>query len=126
MKEIKEIDFNKSVIEYNKETKRPFILFFYSNNCSYCYKVENILNLLEKDYGKEISFFRINTTYNENIVNNYYIKATPTVLIFDSESFLKQRGMGNQITFEELKKELSLLYEEDNFLKKIFMKIKGS
>lgn len=101
MIEIIEENFNEKVIYFQKKTNCPFILYFYSDSCKYCYLAENILNLLLKKFKNKIFIYKINNK-NKNIVEKYNIKCSPTILLYDSELHLIEKLIGSNIEFNKI------------------------
>lgn len=101
MIEIKDENFNEKVIKLHNNSKFPFILYFYSDNCKYCYLAENILNLLLNKFNKKFFIYKINTK-NRNIVEKYNIKGTPSILLFDENLNLIDKAIGQEIEYNKL------------------------
>lgn len=121
MVEINDENFNEKVIDFQNKTKIPFILYFYSDKCKYCYLAENILNLLLKKFKKKIFIYKINTK-NTIIIDKYNIKGSPTILVFDEELHLIEKLVGSDIDFNKIDNILvNYIKEEIVFFK--FLKL---
>lgn len=98
-------------IPYKKAVaaQKPFVAFFYADWCPHCMQFAPIFEKLSKKYKKHFNFVMVNAeaSENANLVQDYQIKAYPTVFIvepskmnkifIDSANFASAETMGAQL-----------------------------
>lgn len=71
----------------------PVLVDFYSDSCIACKKLAPTLCDLEEDYEGKISVFKVNTGYDQKLVEEYGIQSNPTLILFkDGKVADKQIG----------------------------------
>ncbi len=82
-------DFSIKVLENDK----PVIVDFYSDSCIACKKLSPVLYDIEDDYDGRIDVYKINTGYEQELVEKYGILSNPTLILFkDGQVAGKQVG----------------------------------
>jgi thioredoxin 1 len=85
--DVKQLDkrlFLKKVFNFSKDSswkfrgKKPCIVFFYSDNCYYCQKMEPTIEELAKIYKNKISVYKVNISIEKEVGMAFAIKGTPT------------------------------------------------
>lgn len=71
-------EFNEKVIGFPGLS----IVDFYSDFCVPCKRMSPILTALENRYSNEIFVAKVNTAYENELVDKYQITTTPTFLFF--------------------------------------------
>ncbi len=97
----------KIIMGLNRESNpaKGFVIFFTSNYCSPCKKMEPILDSLSKVYDKKYSFYRFNVTEKDNMKTaiKYKIKGTPTLWIVDKDKKIKKMlGFMDGLTLDSI------------------------
>lgn len=101
------------------ETKKPVIVFFYTDWCGYCQKFAPTYHKLSKDRAIKknfaIAYVNCEDSKNSDLINEYKIQAFPTVFVVDKEgkkTQLENRTFFNEDSVEVLKnKALELIGE---------------
>ncbi|WP_028234906.1 thioredoxin family protein [Pseudobutyrivibrio sp. MD2005] len=82
-------DFSAKVLESNV----PVVVDFYSDSCITCKKLAPTLCVIEEEYEGKLNVFKVNTNYDTKLVEEYEIKANPTLILFkDGKAVGKQVG----------------------------------
>ena len=82
-------DFSAKVLESNV----PVVVDFYSDSCITCKKLAPTLCDIEDEYEGKLNVFKVNTNYDTKLVEEYEIKANPTLILFkDGKAVGKQVG----------------------------------
>jgi thiol-disulfide isomerase/thioredoxin len=102
LKIVKEDKYNSIISEINK----PTLILFTTINCPHCRTMEHLLRGLKDE---KIIILKI-TSENKNLINNYSIKAFPTLLTFDKNKKPKEKLIGLK-TNEILKKSIKDILE---------------
>ena len=76
--EVDDNSFTKSVIE----SKLPVLVDFWAPSCMPCRAVGPIMEELAKEYGKKISFAKVNVDHCPKTARAYSIRSIPTLLLF--------------------------------------------
>ena len=88
-----------------KKLNKPIVLYFYVNWCHYCKKFTPILNRARENYDSDFSFVFINCDNRENssIVNQFRVRAYPTVYVVDKDerAHLNNSGLGSYEAFSQ-------------------------
>ena len=89
-------DFDEMVIE----NQLPVLVDFYSDSCISCKKLAPTLCDIEEEYEGKLNVFKVNTAYDTKLVEEFEIKANPTLILFKAG-----KPIGKQIgprDYEEL------------------------
>ncbi len=78
VKEIKEDDFKKEVLESNK----PVLVDFWAEWCGPCKRMEPVIEALSKEFKDNIKFFKLNVDENPSITYEYGVRSIPTFFLF--------------------------------------------
>jgi thiol-disulfide isomerase/thioredoxin len=72
---------NNALLSIPAPAGKPFLVFFYSNDCSVCKAMEPSLKNLEKKYGNTVPFVYIDIydPRNETIVDQFDVEFTPVI-----------------------------------------------
>ena len=82
-------DFQEKVLN----SSIPSLVDFYSDSCVACKKLSPTLCEVEEDYEGRVNVFKVNTGYDVSLVEDYGIKANPTLILFkDGKVLDKQVG----------------------------------
>lgn len=73
-----EENFQKAVIE----STIPVVVYFYTNWCGACRRMEPIIKQLASEYEGKIKFVAIDGAKNPQAAAKYYIRKVPTFIIF--------------------------------------------
>ena len=66
---------------------------FYSDSCITCKKLAPTLCDIEEEYEGKLNVFKVNTNYDTKLVEEYEIKANPTLILFkEGKAVGKQVG----------------------------------
>ena len=75
------------------ESDLPTIVDFYLDSCITCKKLAPTLCDIEEEYEGKLNVFKVNTNYDIKLVEDYDIKANPTLILFkDGKAVGKQVG----------------------------------
>lgn len=75
------------------ESDLPTIVDFYSDSCITCKKLAPTLCDIEEEYEGKLNVFKVNTNYDTKLVEDFDIKANPTLILFkDGKAVGKQVG----------------------------------
>lgn len=78
----------------------PALVDFYSDSCIACKKLAPTLCDVEEDYEGKVNVYKVNTGYEQKLVDDYGIKANPTLILFkDGKPVDRQIGAKD---FEEI------------------------
>ena len=98
----KQYDKGKS-LEKALETKKPTIVFFYTDWCGFCQKFVPTYHKLSKDRDIKknfaIAYVNCEKSENNDLMNEYEIRAFPTVFVIDKEG--KRTHIENGLLFQE-------------------------
>ena len=74
-----------SDMSYNEAIKenKPFIIFFYTDWCSYCVKFAPKYKILTETYSDKYNFVKINADNNEKLMYEYAVGSIPSLYIID-------------------------------------------
>ena len=61
----------------------PVLVDFYSDSCVPCKKIAPVLSKLETEYEGRLKIVKINTNFDEKLVEKYGIEATPTLVLLN-------------------------------------------
>jgi thioredoxin 1 len=82
-------DFDSKVLESDV----PVVVDFYSDSCITCKKLAPTLCDIEEEYEGKLNVFKVNTNYDTKLVEEYEIKANPTLILFkEGKAVGKQVG----------------------------------
>ena len=82
-------DFDSKVLEIDV----PVVVDFYSDSCITCKKLAPTLCDIEEEYEGKLNVFKVNTNYDTKLVEEYEIKANPTLILFkEGKAVGKQVG----------------------------------
>ncbi|SFO46562.1 thioredoxin [Pseudobutyrivibrio sp. JW11] len=82
-------DFESKVLESDV----PVVVDFYSDSCITCKKLAPTLCDIEEEYEGKLNVFKVNTNYDTKLVEEYEIKANPTLILFkEGKAVGKQVG----------------------------------
>ena len=82
-------DFESKVLESDV----PVVVDFYSDSCITCKKLAPTLCDIEEEYEGKLIVFKVNTNYDTRLVEEYEIKANPTLILFkEGKAVGKQVG----------------------------------
>lgn len=81
-------DFESRVLESDV----PVVVDFYSDSCITCKKLAPTLCDIEEEYEGKLNVFKVNTNYDTKLVEEYEIKANPTLILFK-----EGKAVGKQI-----------------------------
>lgn len=82
-------DFESKVLESDV----PVVVDFYSDSCITCKKLAPTLCDIEEEYEGKLNVFKVNTNYDTKLVEEYEIKANPTLILFkEGKAVDKQIG----------------------------------
>ena len=100
--------------EFAMKDKKPSILLFYTDNCSYCVHFMPKYKIIEDVYKGKYNFVMINLDdpHYMALVKDYAIGASPTMYIFDSA--IDNRVLINNTLYDDLKK---IRVELDRYLR---------
>lgn len=70
----------------------PVVVDFYSDSCITCKKLAPTLCDIEEEYEGKLNVFKVNTNYDTKLVEEYEIKANPTLILFK-----EGKAVGKQI-----------------------------
>ena len=73
----------------------PVVVDFYSDTCIACKKLAPTLCDIEEEYEGKLEIFKVNTAYDTKLVEEYEIKANPTLILFKDGKVL-DRQVGPQ------------------------------
>jgi thioredoxin 1 len=71
-------DFADKVLKADK----PVLVEFYSDSCIPCKQLSPVLGDIEDDFEDTLSVYKVNTGYEDEIVEQYEIMSTPTLILF--------------------------------------------
>lgn len=74
------------------ESDVPVVVDFYSDSCITCKKLAPTLCDIEEEYEGKLNVFKVNTNYDTKLVEEYEIKANPTLILF-----IEGKPVGKQI-----------------------------
>ncbi len=85
---------------------KPVIIDVYSNRCTYCRRLEPIIEDLSKELNLKYQFAKLSLDREPNLVNSFNVKGFPTVIFLKNGKELGRHvGYMNKQTFEsEIKK----------------------
>ena len=75
---ISKADFSDKVLS----SDLPVIVDFYSDSCVACKKLAPVLGNAEDDFEDKINVYKVNTTFDQELAEDYEIKSTPTLILF--------------------------------------------
>ncbi len=82
-------DFDSKVLDSDV----PVVVDFYSDSCITCKKLAPTLCDIEEEYEGKLNVFKVNTNYDTKLVEEYEIKANPTLILFkEGKAVGKQVG----------------------------------
>ena len=82
-------DFESKVLESDV----PVVVDFYSDSCITCKKLAPTLCDIEEEYEGKLNVLKVNTNYDTKLVEEYEIKANPTLILFkEGKAVGKQVG----------------------------------
>ena len=82
-------DFESKVLESDV----PVVVDFYSDSCITCKKLAPTLCDIDEEYEGKLNVFKVNTNYDTKLVEEYEIKANPTLILFkEGKAVGKQVG----------------------------------
>lgn len=103
--------------------KGKFLLLFYTDWCSLCPPLIDLLTQLEESENSQFQFAAIHYDYNKAAVQSYGIIGVPTVLvIYDGKPLYGCAGLLDISVYKMMAEELLYNYEPeelDNKIKKI-------
>ena len=84
------------MIEMNRELfddyaifgEKPIMVQFYAPNCTYCRRIEPVMEDLSKIYGEQLMMGRFNVNSDLLIVKQEQIEAIPTMIMYKSGAAL--------------------------------------
>ena len=82
-------NFETSVLKEEK----PVLVDFYSDSCVPCKRLSPILAELEDTYGDKIVVGKVNVLFEQELVEEYGIISSPTVLLF-KQGEVKEKFVG--------------------------------
>ena len=80
-------DFEEKVIK----NPLPVIVDFYSDSCVACKKLAPVLGGIEDDSENRISVYKVNTNFDQELVEQYEITSNPTLLLFKNGEVLDRK-----------------------------------
>lgn len=60
----------------------PVLVDFYSDSCIACKKLAPALSQAEELLGESVSFYKVNTDYEAELIEKYKILSRPTLIVF--------------------------------------------
>ncbi len=95
---IGEADFTEKV----KRAERIVLLDFYSDSCIPCKRLSPILGEIEEEYAEKVSVYKVNVNYEEKLVEEYQVMASPTLILFkNGEALDKKIGIQKKAELTE-------------------------
>ena len=83
------IEMNRQMFDdYAIFGEKPVMVQFYAPNCSYCKRIEPVMEDLSKLYGEELIMGRFNVNSDFFIVKQEQIEAIPTMVIYKNGAAL--------------------------------------
>lgn len=73
-------DFKEKVLQ----SQGPVLVDFYSDSCIACKKLAPVLGDVEDEYEGTLSVYKVNTSYDQELVETYQIMANPTLKLFQA------------------------------------------
>lgn len=64
------------------QSKDPVLVDFYSDSCIACKKLSPVLGNIEDDWEDRLTVYKVNTNYEEGLVDKYQILSQPTLILF--------------------------------------------
>lgn len=79
----------------------PVLVDFYRDGCLPCRRIAPLLSRAEEQYGKFLSFAKVNTEVSADLAQRFSVTAAPTLILFQNgEEAGRKTGT---VSFEELK-----------------------
>ena len=75
---ITNVDFEEKVLG----SDRAVLVEFYSDSCVPCKRMSPVLSQLEQEYPDTLKVYKVNTGYEQELVDKYEIQSTPTFIFF--------------------------------------------
>lgn len=104
---IKKEEFEEKVLRNEK----PVLVDFYSDSCIACKKLSPVLGDLEEEWEETLRVYKVNTGYEQELVEAYRIMANPTLKLF-----LSGRVIGTKVgaaTLQEIKDWIEKTIEKE-------------
>lgn len=106
--------FKLLVFDFENETqwkllsKKPVVLYFYSNGCGNCVMIKPLVEMLEAEYDGSVDFYKINSDEEKEIINFFAITDYPTLLFIPLEGNMKMIGIASNSAYRKLIDEFLL------------------
>ncbi|MDO4491689.1 MAG: thioredoxin domain-containing protein [Lachnospiraceae bacterium] len=75
---ITEEEFEEKVLN----SQLPVLVDFYSDSCIACKKLSPALSQAENQLADKVSFYKVNTNFEEKLSEQYEILSRPTLILF--------------------------------------------
>lgn len=96
---VNEGNFEKEVLK----SEIPVLVEFYSDSCIPCKQLSPILADLEEEYEDKIKVAKVNVNFDEKLVQDYNVLASPTIVFFkNGEEINRIRGLKKKNEIEEI------------------------
>ena len=92
MKIVQKDEFEKIITE-----SKPTIVDFFATWCAPCQMLAPVLIELEKKYGDEVEFYKVNIDESEDLAIRYGVSSVPTLIFFkNGEEIDRQVGFADE------------------------------
>ncbi|MDO4321284.1 MAG: thioredoxin domain-containing protein [Lachnospiraceae bacterium] len=82
------------------------LIEFYHDGCVACKMLSPVLAEIEEKYGEQLYVGKVNTVYEEELTEEYKVKASPTLIFFkDGRPLLKLIGTQKKNELEKIIEE---------------------
>ena len=80
-------DFEEKVLK----SPIPVIVDFYSDSCIACKMLAPVLGGFEDDYEDQISVYKVNTNFDQELAGEYGIMSNPTLILYKNGEALDRK-----------------------------------
>ena len=80
-------DFEEKVLK----SPIPVIVDFYSDSCIACKMLAPVLGGIEDDYEDQISVYKVNTNFDQELAGEYGIMSNPTLILYKNGEALDRK-----------------------------------
>ena len=81
----------------------PVLVDFYSDSCVPCKMISPLLSQLEEEYAGKVKIVKVNSNFEDELVEQYGISAAPTLVVFkDGAEVVRRTGAASKEDIKEL------------------------